>query len=74
MTKQQIQKEWKRIRFELVKNKPKIKESYPPEIVVMRELLLLARFALCKIKIGGRISFYESLYQKIMGFYKHGRY
>lgn len=71
MTKQQIKQEWERLRFEIIEDKPKIKAPYPQNVTLTRLLLQLARFSLCKIEgENDRVGFYESLYQRIMGFYE----
>jgi len=75
MTKEQIEKEFKKIDFELRENKPNVIGAFPDEIVKRRELLLLAQVALNNI-IGAKQAknrkeeeFYEDIYQKIIGYY-----
>lgn len=75
MTKEQIEKEFKKIDFELRENKPNVIGVFPDEIVKRRELLLLAQVALNNI-IGAKQAknrkeeeFYEDIYQKIIGYY-----
>lgn len=49
MNKKQIEKEWKRLKYEIHKNKPNIVGPYPPAIVKSRELLLFAQVHLSNI-------------------------
>ena len=65
MTKQQLQKEWKRIIKE-VHNKPKCQSPYPIEVVRVRELLLYAEVILGEIETVDKPAFYEELYEKII--------
>lgn len=54
MTKQQIDREYKKNYYELHENKPAIDGPYPPEIVKRRELLLGAQVYLGNI-LGAKI-------------------
>lgn len=50
MTNKQIEKEWRRLNFEIFENKPKlIDKPYPPDVVKKRELLLFAQVHLSNI-------------------------
>lgn len=49
MNEKQIAREWKRLNFEIFKNKPKTDKPYPINIVRRRELLLFAQVNLSKI-------------------------
>lgn len=69
MTKQQLQKEWQRITFE-IKNKPKINTFYSLGIVRMRELLLLSQVELEKIETGENKKFHTELYQTTIKYYQ----
>jgi hypothetical protein len=70
MTKREIQKEWERIGFETLENKPKIESPYPRAVMRMRELLLFAQVALGKVEAGENIVFNEELYQKTVSVYQ----
>ena len=54
MTKQQIDREYKKNYYEMHVNKPAIDGPYPPEIVKRRELLLFAQVHLGNI-LGAKI-------------------
>lgn len=49
MTKKQIEKEWDKIRHEVIYNKPQIDSPYPPNVVRKRELLLFAQAFLSNV-------------------------
>ena len=49
MTQKQLQKEWQKVSFETLKNKPSLNGCYPSNIVRIREVLLLAQIELAKI-------------------------
>ncbi len=75
MTSEQIKKEFKRIDYELIENRPNVPGPYPDEIVKKRQLLLLAQATLNNI-IGAKQAknrkeeeFYEEIYQKITDYY-----
>ncbi|MFA5772578.1 MAG: hypothetical protein WC974_07600 [Thermoplasmata archaeon] len=75
MNKKQISQEWKKLKFEIFENKPKIDGPYPPDIVKRRELLLFAQVHLTNIsdaknKKDGRIEGFETkLYNTVMSAY-----
>ncbi len=75
MNKKEIEEEYKKLSFELLENKPKIKPPYPPDIVKRRELLLLAQVHLNNIlgiqlkKDGHNEQFEIEMYHKIMETY-----
>jgi hypothetical protein len=54
MNKNKIEQEWRKLNFEVLKNKPKIDGPYPSNIVRKRELLLFAQGHLSNI-IGAKI-------------------
>ena len=66
MTKKTLQKEWRKIKFEIINKKSKIKTPYSSEVARARELLLFAQIALGKIETSEKVSFYQELYEKIM--------
>lgn len=49
MTKKQIEKEWKKLSFEIFENRPKTDKPYPSNVVKRRELLLYAQVHLSEI-------------------------
>jgi len=49
MNKKQIGQEWKKLKFELFENRPKIDGPYPQNIVKRREFLLFAQVHLNNI-------------------------
>ncbi len=65
MTKNQLQKEWKKVIKE-IHGAPKCEVPYPKQAVFARELLLFAQVYLSKIKNKENILFNSELYQKIM--------
>ena len=69
MTKQQLQKAWQKIRYEIIHNKPNLRIPYPPKVVRMRELLELAGVVLGKIESHNKSNFHQKLYEKIMSEY-----
>lgn len=75
MTKRQIEKEWKKIKFEIFENKPKLETPYLPDIVKRREFLLLAQTYLENIMAAKsrNDNWYENfeteIYNKVMKFY-----
>lgn len=78
MNKKQIEQEWRKLRFKIIKNKPKIDGPYPPDIVRRRELLFFAQVHLCNIldaksKKNKRAEGFETdIYSKIMEIYHNG--
>jgi len=74
MRTEQIEEEFKKIRYELISNKPDF-VPYPPNIVKRRELLLYAQVTLSNI-LGAKLKkdkksedFQESLYKIIVSSY-----
>jgi len=63
MTKKQLQKEWNKIITE-VHDRPKCRTPYPQEVVLARELLLLAQVLLGKLEDKENVLFNSELYQK----------
>jgi len=63
MNKKQLQKEWDRIIKE-VHDKPKCRTPYPKQVVLVRELLLLAQVILEKLEDKENVLFNSELYQK----------
>lgn len=51
MTDRNIEQQWEKLRFEILKNKPKLKWPYPPEIVRRRDLLVYAQVYFEKIML-----------------------
>ncbi len=49
MTKRQVMQEFKKLKYEIIENKPILKKPYPPSLVRKRELLLFAQVHLCNI-------------------------
>lgn len=70
MTQKQLQKEWRKISFETVENKPNFNGRYPSNIVRIRELLLLAQIELAKIETEKDNTFHIKIYQNIMNYYQ----
>jgi hypothetical protein len=77
MNKKEIEEEYKRLKFELFKNKPKISGPYPPEIVKRREFLLFAQVHLSNI-LGAKLKrdewnerFETEMYHKVMEIYSN---
>lgn len=75
MNKKQIEQEWRKIKFEIFENKPKIDGPYPPDIVKRREFLLFAEVHLNNI-LDAKIKkdkwdekFETEMYNKVMGIY-----
>lgn len=68
-------KEWRRLNFEVLENKPKIETPYPPDIVKRRELLLFAQVHLnnildAKLKKDDWYERFETkMYHKVMELY-----
>ena len=65
MTKQQIQKEWKKLTLE-INDKPNINGYYPSDVIRMRELLLFAQVELARIEDAEDKDFHVGLYQTTM--------
>ena len=75
MTKKQIDKEYKKIGYELFDNKPAITGPYPTNIVKRREFLLFAEVHLGNI-LGAKLKhdkwderFETKMYNKVMKIY-----
>lgn len=75
MSKKEVEQEYKRLKFELLENKPKIKSPYPPDIVKRREFLLFAQVHLSNI-LGAKLKrdkwdekFETEMYNKVMEIY-----
>ncbi|MDD5529719.1 MAG: hypothetical protein PHX21_06775 [bacterium] len=75
MTKQQIDREYKKNYYEIHENKPVFDGPYPPEIVKRREFLLFAQVHLGNI-LGAKLKkdkweecFETEMYNKVMGIY-----
>jgi len=75
MNKKQIGQEWKKLKFELFENRPKIDGPYPQNIVKQREFLLFAQVHLNNIldaKLKKDIwneRFETEMYNKVMEIY-----
>lgn len=69
MNRQQIEKEWPKIKFETLHNKPDVVGAYPPEIVATRELLLFAQVILAEIGAKKNTRFNTELYRIVMNCY-----
>ena len=75
MTKEQIEKEFDTVNFELRENRPNISGPFPNEVVRRRELLLEAQVILGNVlsaKQGRDINeerFYETVYYRTMDAY-----
>ena len=70
MTQKQLQKEWQKVSFETVENKPNFNGRYPSSIIRIRELLLLAQTELAKIETEENKKFHIKLYQATMRCYQ----
>jgi len=74
MTKQQLQKEWQRNKFEIHHQKPKIEGPYPKEVVSLRSWLIIAQVLLGKIVIKSYDGWVlEMAYKKLMTMYKQDK-
>ena len=75
MNKKQVEKEWKKLKYEVLKNKPPLDSPYPPDIVKQREFLLLAQVHLSNIlyaksrKDKWHEKFETEMYNKVMNNY-----
>lgn len=65
MTTKQIEKEWNKIIAE-VHDKPKVKTSYPPEVLRARELLLFAEITCGNVVAGDKSEFHQELCKIVM--------
>lgn len=70
MTQKQLQKEWQKISFKTIENKPNFNGRYPSSVVKIRELLLLAQTELAKIETEENKTFHIKIYQNIMRYYQ----
>jgi hypothetical protein len=75
MNKKEIEKKYKKLKFELFENTPKVESPYPPDVVKRRELLLFAQVHLNNIldaklkKDRWNERFETEMYNKVMEIY-----
>jgi len=75
MNKEQIEQEYRKLKYEIIENRPKIEGPYPPNIVKRRKFLLFAQVHLTNIldakarKDKWEEEFETAMYKKVMDIY-----
>lgn len=69
MKKEWLEKEWRKLYYEIHHNKPKCEGPYPDEIIKAREWLIYAQVELGYIELNQNSGFHQELYNRIMKHY-----
>ncbi len=75
MTKRQIEQEYRKIKYEIIENKPNADKPYPPDIVKRREFLIFAQVHLgnileAKVRKDKRKEIFETeMYNRVIDIY-----